>query len=148
MTRLKKFQPELVTPLFLEARFRHNPAAINKGNCMQWAYMAYRMFEGVQLWDICSHAFIKVQGKFYDSERLEGESDWKDLPACNFGAGCGSHFCERSGKPAQRRNPNNFKRQWNKTRVRPDWSGYRWLVQSFVEKRIGHEAVVNQETCG
>lgn len=143
MIKLKKFQPELVTPLFPEPGLRNNPARINKGHCMQWAYMAYRMFEGAQLWSMPAHAFIRYQDNFYDSERLEGVEDWKDLPACNFGIGCGCRTCKKLG--AQRHKPNDFKKQWSKNYIKPDWSGYRLLVQFFVEKESNHETVANQE---
>jgi len=64
-------------------------AVINQGECFLWAYIAYRLYKNVELWDMECHAFVrdKVTGKFYDSERPLGEENWKDLPATNFGIG-------------------------------------------------------------
>ncbi len=47
-----------------------------------------------------AHAFVrsKVTGKFYDSERPKGVDDWKDLPATNFGKGCGCFTCQEPAK--------------------------------------------------
>ena len=120
MIKLKKFQPELVVRAFPERELRENPNQINKGLCMRWAYMAYLMFENIELWSTCGHAFIKVGNKFYDSETLQGEEDWKDLPACNFGA-CG---CANKG-PFVFKKLKSFQRFWNKnSRTKPDWKQY------------------------
>jgi hypothetical protein len=77
-----------------------NVATINKGECFLWAYLAYRLYKNVELWDMGAHAFVrdKVTGKFYDSERPQGEEDWKDLPATNFGKGCGCHRCKQPAR--------------------------------------------------
>ena len=82
MNKLKKFQPGLVVRAFPEVV--KDPADINMGRCMQWAYMAYCMFEGVELWSMAVHAFISYEGKFYDSERLRGVRRWMSLPACSY----------------------------------------------------------------
>ncbi len=75
-------------------------SVINQGECFLWAYIAFRLYKNVELWDMGAHAFVrnKLDGKFYDSERPQGELDWKDLPATNFGEGCGCLACS---KPAR-----------------------------------------------
>ena len=82
-------------------------AAINCGDCYSWAYLAYKIFNkaNVQLWstsDQC-HAFVKVNGKFYDSECVNGAYDWRKL-ACN-----------KECKPqyACRHSLKDFKSYWN-----------------------------------
>lgn len=141
MKRLKKFQPELVVRAFPEqdSFFINNPASVNKGLCMRWAYLAYRMFPGVELWSIPAHAFIRYDRKFYDSERLQGVDDWKDLPACNFGMGCGCIRCRTSD--ATLHTTQDFKRRWNANPIKPNWRWYRQLASSFVEKVSSDELV-------
>src|SRR5277367_2221626 len=73
-----KFFPELVSTVF-EIKYQANPKLINYGSCMKWAYVAYHMFKGLELWDTNCHAFVKYKGKFYDSETLGGVSDWREL---------------------------------------------------------------------
>jgi hypothetical protein len=80
--KLPNFKASFITENF----FAHVPKhRINKGHCFAWSYIAYHLFEGVEIWDTDNHAFVKYKGKFYDSDRPNGEKDWKDLPACNFG---------------------------------------------------------------
>lgn len=55
-------------------------AEINEGWCMRWAYTAYCLYGGT----LCAagkdyHAFLKLDGKYYDSECLQGTSDWRNL---------------------------------------------------------------------
>lgn len=131
MQKLRQFIPELVTESFPEEDLRNDPKQINKGLCMRWAYMAYQMFEGVELWYIANHAFIRYQGKFYDSERLQGEEDWKDLPANNFGVGCG---CGRCQKGAGQRTLEEFKAFWINNAIRPNWNWYDQLAQEGLRR--------------
>lgn len=73
------------------------------------------------------HAFVrdKITGKFYDAERPNGEEDWRDLPATNFGVGCSPNCkrCKLGVKKFQTagrfrlewiRMVNIFKTNWNK----------------------------------
>jgi hypothetical protein len=84
MNKLKIFQPQLVTINFFP-EYKSIPEDINYGQCFLWAYVAYHLFEGLELWDTgvhCpAHAFVRHRNKFYDSECLEGAEDWRDLPA-------------------------------------------------------------------
>lgn len=64
------FQPEIIYPNFF-AHYKH-PIMINFGDCYKWAYIAYKLFDGVELWSSENHAFIKYKDKFYDSESLDG----------------------------------------------------------------------------
>lgn len=85
---------------------------INQGECFLWAYLAYRLYKDVELWDMGSHAFVRSKntGRFYDSERPQGVEDWKDLPATNFGEGCG---CGRCKQPARQfKTAGKFRRSW------------------------------------
>jgi hypothetical protein len=141
MIKLKKFQPELVVLAFPEQHdeLKNNPNKINKGLCMRWAYMCHHMFQGVQLWSMPAHAFVRYHGLFYDAERLKGTRDWRDLPACNFGQGCNCICCKTQA--AKRHTPDEFKKRWNTNCIQPNWKWYRELAQSFVEKEVNHESI-------
>ena len=87
-------------------------SVINMGECFLWAYIAYRLYKNVELWDMGAHAFVrsKVDGKFYDSERPQGEEEWERLPATFDGTGCG---CSRCEQPARKfKTAGNFRRGW------------------------------------
>lgn len=106
-------------------------SVINMGECFLWAYIAYSLYDRVQLWDMGSHAFVRYQGKFYDSEVPDGVSDWRDLPACNFGEGCGCQACK---KPAGPRAPATFHDNWasSAARHRVDWKKVDRKVQRII----------------
>jgi hypothetical protein len=76
---------------------------INCGDCWMWAYYAWSIYKDVELWDIDCHAFIKYNGKFYDSERPRGVKDWRKLPATEYG-----NDCDRPRKRTQK----TFKKEW------------------------------------
>lgn len=59
-----------------------NEGDINCGNCYRWAYIAYKLYEGVELWSNESHAFPYQRGRFFDSESPKGEKSLEDL-VCN-----------------------------------------------------------------
>ncbi len=80
MRKLLHFQPQLVTANFFP-KYRRCPDKINHGQCFIWAWLCHRIFRDVVLCDSDNHAFVKYGDKFYDSERLAGMSDWRDLPA-------------------------------------------------------------------
>jgi hypothetical protein len=99
---VKKMAGPLDVAFINRTLFPHHQdvSEINKGECFLWAYYAYRLYNNLELWDMGSHAFVrdKVSGKFYDSERPQGEENWKDLPATNFGKGCGCPVCKRPAR--------------------------------------------------
>lgn len=132
MNKLKKWQPELVVLTFPKL-YRLEPKLVNRGKCFQWAYTAYLMFEGVELWSYGTHAFVRVENKFYDSERLQGEESWKDLPACNFGAGCGSLMCQ-SCKDAMAVDLDTFQDKWGPFYYRP-WHLYQRAAEEILERK-------------
>lgn len=105
-------------------------SVINEGECFHWAYVAFRLYKGVQLWDISTHAFVRYDGKFYDSERPLGEEDWKDLPAANFGVG--------TSYEARPISPREFKKAWRGSarRFRVVWKDVRAQVQKVVQHEI------------
>lgn len=75
-------------------------SVINQGECFLWAYIAFHLYENLELWSMGAHAFVrsKLDKKFYDSERPKGEENWKDLPATNFGVGCGCNICSQGAR--------------------------------------------------
>lgn len=125
MIRLKEFNPELVTST-LPLDLQKNPANVNYGNCMRWAYTTYHMFQGVELWDTDCHAFVKYNGKFYDSETLEGVTDWKDLKT--------NHDYPEVATKARRRTKKVFEQWWARhNHVHPEWELYRHLAEDTVK---------------
>lgn len=115
--KIEPFQPMLVTAAFFNS-YLNNPNQINQGRCWQWAYLAHKMFKGVELWDICEHAFVRYQNKFYDSERPQGEEDWRDLPASNFGMCEQCPECEACG------------REWGLAQLSESQFRYHWQSQT------------------
>jgi hypothetical protein len=78
MKKLTQFRPQLITETFFSDV---KPNRINHGQCFIWAYLAYKSFKGVELYDTNCHAFVRYNGRYYDSERPKGEKNWYDLPA-------------------------------------------------------------------
>src|SRR5277367_4864929 len=112
------FAPQVVIQTFPEDYLRHDPATINCGNCMRWAYVCYRLFDRIQLWTFGCHAFVQHDGLFYDSERLEGVKSWRDLPATRVPySNCGCKYCV-SALPCTLQ---EFQTFWDATYHRPDW---------------------------
>jgi len=56
---------------------------INKGYCFNWAMLAYRTYGGklCTVTNYSGHAFIKLKGKYYDSETPKGVKNWRLLKA-------------------------------------------------------------------
>src|ERR1700733_4039477 len=131
MDKLQHFQTELVIELFPPV-FQNNPSLVNSGNCMKWSYLCYRIYKNVRLVSYGSHAFVKYKNLYFDSERLAGEKDWRDLPACNFGKGCGKSWCQSCQK-AEQVNPNEFKRRWKICNGFQRWSELRELADNFLQ---------------
>lgn len=118
--------------------FSHHARAsdINQGECFLWAYYAYRLYKNVELWDMGSHAFVrdKVTGKFYDSERPNGEVDWKELPATNWGHGCGCSRCQQP--PRQFKVAGKFRRSWRgmTKRFMVEWNTIHLKIKKAIEE--------------
>jgi hypothetical protein len=72
-----QFNPSIIQSIFFPT-IAH-PIEINFGDCFKWAWIASRLFDGVQLWSHETHAFIKRGDKFYDSEYLAGIKNWRNL---------------------------------------------------------------------
>lgn len=108
--KLARFDPEYINQQFFPDI---DPQTINNGRCWQWAYLTYHTFQHVELWSMGSHAFVRYKRKFYDAERITGEKDYKDLPATNFGMGCGCNECR--SKPKQQTVP-EFQKYWESMR--------------------------------
>jgi hypothetical protein len=122
--KLTEFRPELVIETF-SIEYRKNPRKVNYGNCMRWAYTAYHMFPKVELWSNDGHAFIKYQGKFYDSEELDGVLDWRDLRT-NQG---------RTNITSKRWNRPAFEKWWAaNNHISPAWKAYRAMAKHTVKK--------------
>ena len=67
-----------------------SPYEINNGYCVEWAEEVLELLRNthhkVELWETpfgyadTTHAFVRINGKFYDSECLEGVDDHMELP--------------------------------------------------------------------
>ena len=101
--KLSPFDAQFITDTFFP-QYKDNPKVINYGQCFQWAYLAYLVFEGVELWDTHTHAFIKYQGRFYDSETKDGVLNWRQLPQ----ADCRCKYCSNAVKHDECA----FKKEW------------------------------------
>jgi hypothetical protein len=110
MKKLPNFKASFITETFFSDVPRKN---INKGRCFAWAYLAFKIFDGVELWDTWGHAFIKYRGKFYDSDRPRGEKDWRDLPANKAGHSIAKRRSAPSFKLFWHGNPETFGFTWN-----------------------------------
>lgn len=109
MNKLSNFNPKIINKRFFKSI---DPAAINRGQCFIWAYYAYLMFEDVSIWYNNTHAFVKHNGKFYDSQSLNGEDCWLDLRAA-CGCDCKNSKCHwTKGFHAKRTSIEKFKKVW------------------------------------
>ena len=88
-----------LTEAFLQnyRRRLHQAWEINAGDCFRWALLACKLHGG-QLYSVSlmiedldfiipgtfkpdgTHAFIKIDNKYYDAETTEGVDDWEQLP--------------------------------------------------------------------
>jgi hypothetical protein len=134
---MKKLKGSLNVRLINRHFFPNQPVEIiNQGECFLWAYLAYRLYSNLELWDMGSHAFVrsKQTGKFYDSERPRGVEDWVDLPATNFGQGCG---CGRCRQPARKfKTAGKFRHSWGAMRDRfgVDYNQLHKRINQFIKE--------------
>lgn len=66
------------------------PYSINNGLCVDWAEevfgAAHDLINEIEIWETLfgfahtTHAFLRVDGNFYDAEALNGVDDHMDLP--------------------------------------------------------------------
>lgn len=77
MPPLLPFNPRIIHPFFFSQH--SHPMLINFGDCFRWAWIAYKLFQDVQLWSTEYHAFIQHENLFYDSECLSGTKPWRRL---------------------------------------------------------------------
>lgn len=97
---------------------------INYGSCFRWAWIAHKLFAGVELWANESHAMIRYKDRFYDSEDLTGSRHWSCLRTFTNG------FKE---KPI-RMSPIAFQRHWSKLNE-VNWNQLDESVAKFVSSR-------------
>ena len=53
---------------------------INNGDCCLWAILAKKVFPKAIIYCTSNHVFIKLDGRYYDAERLRGLKHWYSLP--------------------------------------------------------------------
>lgn len=78
------FNGAFISRHFFPDFFKHNNRrGINGGKCYDWAYLAYRMFEGIQLWTTDYHAWVQYGRKYHDSETGKfGVVNFMELGCC------------------------------------------------------------------
>lgn len=104
---------------------------INGGWCMDWAYIAYHLYKGVELWTNDQHAFVRQGTKFYDSESPNGIRKWEDLNCNRMSLENG--YIEESEKVV----PSKFKRYWSRVHEGTiDWDRLDRRIQVFMKSRI------------
>lgn len=133
MKKLQQFSAQLITQEFFP-QYLDKPQTINWGQCFQWAYLAFLLFEDVELWDTHTHSFIKYKGKFYDSERPNGVLKWRELPA----ADCRCKYCSTPVKHTEC----EFKKQWNQSckKYGQKWIKLRKQAKQFLEQKSKENA--------
>jgi len=70
--------------IFFHKRLGFTSEDINRGHCYHWAMIAF-LITGkdcnlATVRDYGGHAFLYKDGKFFDSQTLDGVYDWRDLP--------------------------------------------------------------------
>lgn len=78
-----KFINEVFQRYYFNIDVEDHPEVINCGWCYNWAYAAYSLYGGT-LCSTTQHAFVKLNGRYYDAEALEGVEDWRCLPIFKF----------------------------------------------------------------
>lgn len=111
----------LITKEFFPGHVGHEDN-INCGQCMEWAYIAYRLYEDVELYSNHCHAFVKQGGKYYDSESPNGSRSYRGLK-CN--QMCGMKYAEKQTL-------REFQTSWENAGV--DWKGLDLYIKSFWRK--------------
>lgn len=102
----KEFNANFITEVFFPYEWTHKLfSSINTGRCYDWAYIAFCLWPNVTLWTTECHAWVEVDGLFYDSETPNGHLDHKKLR-------CNEYWPGRSTKPTSM-SPENFKEFWN-----------------------------------
>ena len=129
MNKLSPFNAQFITQEFFP-QYKDKPQFINYGQCFQWSYLAHRIYADTELWDVRNHAFIKYKGKFFDSERIHGVMDWRELPAvCPLNM----KSCPRIAKP---HNELGFKLCWGYARQSYGlkWDKLRQQADEFIKR--------------
>ena len=89
-----------------------------------------------------SHAFVRssVNKLFYDAEIDNGVDDWRDLPATNFGQGCGKACCKH---PAEHHHCiEQFKYLW---RGAAQWYDINWeKLDKHIKKKLKCDPIIKQ----
>lgn len=77
-----EFSPGFITKTFFP-EYTKNKRLINTGKCYDWAYIAYCLYDDIDLWTTDNHAWVEHNDAFYDSECNEnGVRDTANL-GCN-----------------------------------------------------------------
>lgn len=79
----KVFNPTFINRHFFPNYLKHGILdTINHGRCYDWAYYAHRLFKA-QLWTTDYHAWVRWDGRYFDSETVKGVRNFLGL-RCNI----------------------------------------------------------------
>lgn len=112
--------------------YRKYLKGINGGRCYDWAYLAYRMFEGVELWTTDYHAWVRVinrdsGSRYFDSETKQGVSNFM-LLGCNRR---NSYPIPWQAQPPVRMEVDSFKKFWDE-----HGGGFKRHWESMLERKL------------
>lgn len=123
------------------------PYNINDGECDAWAQEVMDLLEDskheVEIWEtvFCfadtTHVFLRVDGKFYDAECLQGADDHMELPIfANLLEECGRQSvwmtdCNEAAKPVENRRDLTYEQvlEYNKE------NGIDWISEQDYQKQ-------------
>lgn len=127
MKKLSPFNAQFITDTYFP-EYKDYPADINYGQCFEWAYLAFKTFSKIELWDLQYHAFVKYKGKFYDSETLNGVKDWRELPIVR--ANGATEIAHKSGEL-------RFKMNWgfSRKKFQLSWKKLREQAKDIVRRK-------------
>jgi len=114
---MNKIDMTIITNKFFR-RMKNYPDAINRGNCFNWAMAAYIYFRGrgydVRLLSDSEncHAFVEIDGVYYDSETPCGTNDFTELECYRINQIDVGHVSEHSQKEFLKR----WREEWPHTR--------------------------------
>lgn len=126
--RPRGFNGTFISRHFFPDLFKVNALrVINTGACYDWAYLAYRLFEGVQLWTTDYHAWVRVGRKWHDSETCRaGVLNFMEL-GCNYR----NSPIPWEGQPPRSMEVDEFKDFWNH-----EGSGRRFHWDNYLEPKL------------
>lgn len=130
--RLQIFRPDIVNRKFFHGI---DPQLINNGHCFIWAYIGFKLFENVEIFDIYTHAFVKKSNLYFDSESIHGVRNFTDLPVIKAGLKIEPKEYEYYCKNKTKHDEKSFKFAWRNAclKVNTTWSKLDYCIHGFTK---------------